>query len=402
MLEVVNVLSIPNVDNLGNRLDISFESTSYHDGSNADKVESLIDGSLAAHTKYGVLVTTNVRSHFKFTVKAECRIWAYGTSYSDSAGSTPKKVSLFKDDELIGEYQTQVNEWYVLFEHLEPGTYQLKVLSSANNYNQFTEWYVEELEEKVFLIKDGTKYYSAAKTNYINGSFGAVTIDEAKADNNLLVSAEYLTRDIVVNDETFKPIAKFNNPQLVSFNDLDISINGIKSNSELVVASNNFSTSIIDTIDFIDSVSTIDENCDIKMVVSNDYGKTWLTTNDNGFTWNELNINSINKPYGSLSVGEVGSWDKFKLGVIEHGFSMKELSTINFNPIKDQVLRFAYVIQVQNKDQVCKVELLNIQFDTHGKIQKLRDDEVDISMDSFNAYVIPSRDMKLMKINMIG
>lgn len=396
--------SIPNVDNLGNRLDISFEATSYHNGTNADKIETLIDGSLAAKTKYGVLVTTNTQSHFKFTVNSECRIWAYGTTYSDSGGRTPQKVKLYKDDVEIGEYQTKANEWYVLFEYLEAGNYQIKVLDKSNNYNQFTEWYVEELEDKIFAVKHEGKYYSLSKDNYDpqQKMFKESNIDELKADRNKLVSKEYLTRSLIIDGEEFKPLYKFNNPKLICLDNITVNVQGIKSNTELVLASNNFSTSIIDSIDFIDSVSTIDENSNIKMVVSNDYGQTWLTTNDNGFNWTELNVNSINKSYEELSSQELEAWNNFKNEVAAKGFNMKELSTINFNPIKKDVLRFAYVLNIQDKENICRVELLNIQFDTHGKIQKLKDSEVDITMDSFNAYIIPSRDIQLMKINMLG
>lgn len=394
----------PNIDGLGNRLDIKFESTSYHDGSNADKVESLIDGDLAAKTRYGVLVSTNTKSHFKFTINSLARIYAYGTSYSDSAGSTGQIVALYKDDVKVGEYQTYTDEWYVLFDSLEAGTYQLKIVDKLKNYVNFTEWYVEDLEDRVFAVKQGNKYYSLNKNCYDPQTkmFNEVTVEELIANKNMLVSAEHITRNMVVEDEEFTPLSKFTAPQLVTLDKIDISVKGIKSSNELVMANNNFSTSIIESIDFIDSVSTIDELSDIKMVVSNDCGSTWLYTNDCGYSWEQLGVSSINKDYDSLNNKELEAWETFKQAVNEHGFSMKELNTINFNDIKSDVLKFAYVLNVDSKESICKAELLNIQFNTHGKIQKLKDSEVNITIDSFNAYVIPNRDIKLMKINMLG
>lgn len=142
---------------------IYFNGTNYHDGSNADTLDSLLDDNTHKKTNYGVLVTTNKESHFYFNLMKKSNIYAYGELCSDSGGSTGKKIKLYKinnDDTetFIKEIQTKNNEWYLLCDNLGKGKYRFKVESNANNYCSFTEFNVKPCQ--IYLLNKNNQYYT--------------------------------------------------------------------------------------------------------------------------------------------------------------------------------------------------------------------------------------------------
>lgn len=395
-------LAKPNIEGLGSEAPIILTSTSYHNGVNDDTIESLLDGNLNTHTKYGVLVTTNTQSHFKFKIDKKVRIHAYGTSYSDSGGSAGKKVKLYNTDEntLVGEFQTKQHEWYVLFPELEAGSYQLKVESSSNNYIQFTEWYVEDLECDNIVIKDGGKYYSFKKEKYntVTKKFDEISVSDIQ-DN--LCDSGSLTKEMTVGDETFIPLHKFENPKIITVEPPKQSmIHALKSKKELVVASGDFSTGIMENIDYLKAVSTVDSGCSVKVVISNDKGNTWYSTGDNGETWEELNNNLTTSQRASLEGFNEQDLNEFKNEINEKGFDIGDMERINFNNIKTETLRLAYVLNVNSCADECSVKSLNVQFDSKGNMKLTND--VEVRVNDYSVIVTPKINTNLMKINIIN
>lgn len=397
--KVAKTSNIPNVEGLGEKASISFESTSYHNGSNADRVDTLLDGDLSSKTAYGVLVSTNTNSHFKFTVDTKVRIHAYGTTYSDSAGSTGKKVCLYKGDELLGEYQTYIGEWYVLFDELEAGTYQLKITDRSLNYVNFTEWYVEELRTPTIIIKENDKYYSPSIANYSTetGKFNETSLSDVA---NGFCFIEDLFEEITVGQETFRPIDKFENPRIVSLQDSEcIKLQGVKSLSELVVASKSFTTKHVENIDYFNIESELSEYGRIYVVVSTDFGKSWLTTEDCGETWIRLDNTAPTKDYELLTTEELEKWNNLKNEVIQKGIGADDLKNINFNTLDCSQLRFAYCLKIRDSYDTAINKNILWQFDSFGNMKKMNDSDVDIQLTSESIVFMSHKDADMVKIN---
>ncbi|ENK1243005.1 hypothetical protein AB2063_001134 [Clostridium botulinum] len=157
----------PNIPNLGDEGKIKF--LEYNDQGRFDKIETLINGDTNKHSEYGILLYST-SPMITFEVYQNSNIYAYGNFYSDGGGYTPMPVDLYIKNnekyELLKEgIKTKYNEWYLLFENLKRGIYQIKCMS---RYASFAEWYIENLDNnKKYLINQNKNYYST-KSNFFN------------------------------------------------------------------------------------------------------------------------------------------------------------------------------------------------------------------------------------------
>ncbi|WP_231160361.1 hypothetical protein [Clostridium botulinum] len=164
----------PNIKKLGKEGEIKF--IHYNSRNNTfDDTSSLSDGSINNKTGYGCLLNVTYNeskgqeeNSIIFEVFQKSNIWAYGQSYSDGGGSTPANLNLFKKEKeswkiIRNNIKTKDNEWYLLFENIDIGTYKLEVIG---NYVSFTEWYIEKLKFCSYLLKQNNQYYSVKSSFY--------------------------------------------------------------------------------------------------------------------------------------------------------------------------------------------------------------------------------------------
>lgn len=244
-----------------------------------------------------------------------------------------------------------------------------------------------ELKEFCALKQDD-KYYSFNEAQYDTktGTFNEITLDQINSTvltETCLAELEYLTREITIGEETFRPLDKFKGKfSIVSIKNIPITINGIKSNKELVVANNDFGMKFANNIDKFVSNSTVADGTELKVVFSTDSGSTWKTTDDNGVSWTTL---------GSLLVDNV----------ISDGINILDLENINFNTIYpddeyDRKLRLAYAFKINNATEDTRTTNLQIQYDAKGRYDIVT---TDISLMQDCILVTPKEDMDIMKIN---
>lgn len=362
----------------------------------------LVNGEISESGYGGCMLATG--QHIEFTIINDVNIYAYGGDYHDIGGRTPQKVNLLKkvDNEYIklGEYDTKssTDGWYLLFNSLEAGTYRV---TTDVNYVVFAEWYVEN--KSFVVLKQNNNYYSINENLYNTKTkmYEPITDLSFTTFNDYGFTLSDLYKTIVINDETFKPIDKFNNFKIVQNNNKNIiKIKGIKYNKGMSIANGDFSLRLAENIDYFHSESLVSDGCSIKFVVSKDSGTTWLTTTDDGVSWIELTHNVPMKNYSELTSDEKTQWDNLMTEIDTQGILISSLNSIDFNTLKADKLRFAYVLDITNASDINIITKLKLQFDSIGSYEQMNNDtDVNISITNNAIKIKPLKDCELMKIN---
>ena len=259
----------------------------------------------------------------------------------------------------------------------------------------------ERIFKNLYLLKENNKYYSINNDNYdsTNLKFNEVNYSTIITNGFGLYK---LSEEITINDETFKPINKFNNFKLACANESNFILNSRKSNKQLVIASASFVTKIANNIDYFKVISNIENNSYIKMAVSIDAGVTWKTTNDNGTTWNDLTNKMPLKDYEIMTSEEKTQWNNLLNEINTDGFDISNIENINFNTLNSEIIMFAYVLYQDNYNDACNNISLEWQFDSKGKMLKMNDTEYEVVLTGNRIVYTPKIDNDLIKVNIIN
>lgn len=204
-------------------------------------------------------------------------------------------------------------------------------------------------------------------------------------------SAYEINNNLDLLDDEFEIVFKESNRKL--------EINGLKTKSELVVANNDFCTTIQENIDYFKCESLKTNNSSIKVVFSIDGGTTWKTHDGNDFV--DLSINIPLKEYESLSTSELIDWDNSKNEILASGIESDILETIDFNILSFDMIRFAYVLYVDDIGDTCENQKLIWQFDSKGSMKKMKDVEYDLMVRSNNVEFKSLISNDMIKINIL-
>ena len=265
--------------------------------------------------------------------------------------------------------------------------------------------YVSDLKISTFAknttyIKQDNKYYGFSDDNYDTTTkmYKEVTLDNIKnlKYSNLIFN---LTKETTVGDETFKPINKFTNFQIISPCDNNPkTVIGSKSKSGLIVANGDiYAGKISDRINSFTLEYTVNNNSAIKMAVSFDNGSTWKTYKDGAFQ--ELSITIPNKYYANMTDEEKTNYSNAKTTILENGFNASNLSSIDFNIDNLNTIRFAYVLYQDSINDDCKMSDLSWNFNAKGYLQKMKDSEVDTSFCNGIIKITPLIDCEMIITN---
>lgn len=391
----------PDIEGLGKEVEITI--LGFY-GAGGDNASTLLDGDVTRKTVYGNLYRLNDTHYLEFSINKKSNIYAYGNTYSDSAGSSGKDVILYRKEEdgsytELGTYSTPSTPvWQLLFEKLDAGTYKMKPIAVSTGYVSLTELYAEMVG--LHIIKKDNKYYSIKEENYYdssNSSYNEITDLTKDNFNDYVFPLSQLFEEVTIGSEIFKPIDKFDNFQLVSLGDTVTKIQGLKANKGMVVGRYSFSTRLAKNIDFFELVSTISDDSSIKMAVSIDTGTKWKV--HNGTDWVDLTNTCPLKNYADMTDDEKTKWETFREEVFTSGMDAKTLNTIDFNEIKDGTMMFAYVFDRNSYADTCEMSKLQYQFDANGSYRLLGNDEIQISQNASAISIAPKVDMDLVKVN---
>lgn len=249
--------------------------------------------------------------------------------------------------------------------------------------------------KRLFIIKENNKYYSIKPNKYVDGQYVELSSEDLQDFESVGFNLSELTTEITVDEETFKPINKFSKIKLVSNTKFEgLFLKSIKSNKQLIVASNNFSSKVADHIDYFKCIYEKDSNSLIKLAFSIDNGVTWKGNN-----FENLSIEIPLKPYSDLTEEERTKWNTAKETIATNGIDIENLESIDFNSLDFEYIRFAYVLYVTSADDVCNTTKLQWQFDAKGSMQLMDSSEIDIEVLSDSIKVTPKTEEELIKVN---
>lgn len=248
-----------------------------------------------------------------------------------------------------------------------------------------------------FIIKENGKYYTIKEEKYIDGKYVELTEEERNDFDNFGFKLDELNVEITVGEETFKPISKFSKVTFITSSEVQtLSLNSIQSKQELVVASNNFATTVQSNIDFFDVVGITDTGTSIKVAFSIDNGATWKSYDTE---FKDLSITIPNKHYEELIEEELVQWNNARDVISEQGIDIANLSKIDFNTLDMEKIRFAYVLSINSKDNKCCTSQLKWQFDSKGTMKSMTSDELEVELLQDSIKVTPKISSDMIKIN---
>jgi hypothetical protein len=249
------------------------------------------------------------------------------------------------------------------------------------------------------LLKQNNQYYSILSTNYNVSSLmynPLVSIDFLQAFN-----IEDLFKTITLGIETFRPIDKFNNFQIVD-NDMYqfYMLDAIKSSRELIVANDDIYLQMVSNIDYFNLAFNKSNNGVIKIIFSIDKGLSWKSYNGSNF----INLSSVIplKEYNTLTTDEITQWNLARDEIYNYGITPEVFNTINFNLLNAETIRFAYVLERINYTDVAQSNQLVMQFDAQGTMRLMKSTEFDIDMYNNHIKIIPTIPSDIINVNVMS
>lgn len=334
---------------------------------------------------------------------AEFKMYNYARSKEEIGKEFNRKIKTPYQNSLVA---------YLDFESITNRTIHDKSMyknhAEANNLNIANEG--PSLVYHKYLIQANERYYSLNQDSYIDGTYAPIDKETVLPQDVMELGFESLTElstDITIGDETFRPIDKFDNFNVVfSYGDTiekcKLNIKGLRKSNVLIVANGDISKVVCSHIHYFELAATASENSKIKIAVSNDSGNTWYTTSNNGASWTNLNINIPLKSYASLDESEKEQWDLSKRNILDLGIDHNALRNVDFNTLSGEKIRFAYVIERSSYSDNAYIDTLRWQFDAKGFFRKLKDSEVDIDVYENAIKVTPQINTDILKINIMN
>ena len=377
-----------------------------------DKIVYIGDWTYQKHQAYN-----GGSAHHTTTLDDYCEFYFYGsklrilTSYVQDCS---RKYDLILDDKTYNDINTKgTAELYTVLtfeiENLSKTVHKVKMINKDSgsylgldciDIDEDGYLLTEEEYNQGNYIKQDNKYYGFSDDNYDTTTkmYKEVTLENIKnfKYNNLILN---FTKETTIGDETFKPIDKFTNFQLISpYDNKPKTIIGSKSKSGLIVANGDiYAGKISNRINSFTLDYTVNNNSAIKMAVSFDNGSTWKTYKDGAFQ--ELSITIPNKYYTNMTDEEKTNYSNAKTTILESGFNASDLSSIDFNIDNLDTIRFAYVLYQDSINDDCKMSDLSWNFNAKGYLQKMKDSEVDTSFCNGIIKITPLIDCEMIITN---
>lgn len=160
-------------------------------------------------------------SYIDITIPSKFNLWIYPTSdYPNYNGIL--KIQKYNGTSWtdIGTETTALNgtvTWQKTCSNFDSGRYKFMYNSS---HRIDSEWYLEKIETKIYLIKQNGSYYTIKSTNYDSTTThnfipltltGVTTPNKSDIDTFGFNDLNLLTNSMTVGSDTFSPISKFDN-----------------------------------------------------------------------------------------------------------------------------------------------------------------------------------------------
>lgn len=250
-----------------------------------------------------------------------------------------------------------------------------------------------EIDTPFYLIEDGGKY-----KNYDDSTDALVEV----VDTSVL-NANALENTCIYDLNKILPLVS-NDIHLISNQNAKLTVNGIKSDKELVVSNENLSITSAETIKKYIPTVTKTGNGELYTVVSNDNGTTWKTWNASSSSWEDLTNVCPLDAYKDLTSEQLTKWNTFRDEVATSGINSTDIASANFELLRssDKRLKFAFVLKRPTYEDGIVLKDLQWLIDKVGGWIKLDENDIKIKVTTTNCEVTALQDnMQNVKVNIL-
>lgn len=231
-------------------------------------------------------------------------------------------------------------------------------LISEEIYNKYSK--------HTFILKVGTQY----KTYNIDTNTLDLIDDISTLDKELLteVSADYIPNALALLEST-------NDVKLIFGSYKNVNVTCIKNKNEMLVMRTDISNSQISKINSIFSNCETSGNGALKFIVSVNSGLSWMTYKND--TWEPLSVVIPQSKYSSLNSDEKIQWDNATNAIATDGINYSDLSSIDFNTLEGNTLRFAVVLSIESKEDIAIIKNIMYNVRKNDYLMECSYEEVD-------------------------
>ena len=221
-------------------------------------------------------------------------------------------------------------------------------------------------DDFVSVILQSNKNYYSIDEKYYNSStknYNAISDLSASNFSNYEFNVFDLFNEITINEETFKPIDKFESFSIISTSQNTLTVNGIKVDKSMIATMEPLSMAAYETIHNITADYTTENNGAIKLIFSFDKGNTWKTYDVSTNVWNTVSVNIPSKLYDNFTSEEKSNWDSARDTILSDGISVQNLGNVVFSTETIKTLMFAVAFSRPTYADTCTLRGLNIKYD---------------------------------------
>ena len=215
------------------------------------------------------------------------------------------------------------------------------------------------------ILQSNKNYYSIDEKYYNSSTKNYNAISDLSASNfsNYEFNISDLFDEITINEETFKPIDKFESFSIISTSQNTLTVNGIKVDKSMIATMEPLSMTAYETIHNITADYTTENNGAIKLIFSFDKGNTWKTYDVSTNVWNTVSVNIPSKLYDNFTSEEKSNWDSARDIILSDGISVQNLGNVVFSTETIKTLMFAVAFSRPTYADTCILRGLNIKYD---------------------------------------
>ena len=215
------------------------------------------------------------------------------------------------------------------------------------------------------ILQSNKNYYSIDEKYYNSSTKNYNAISDLSASNfsNYEFNISDLFDEITINEETFKPIDKFESFSIISTSQNTLTVNGIKVDKSMIATMEPLSMAAYETIHNISADYTTEKNGAIKLIFSFDKGNTWKTYDVSTNVWNTVSVNIPSKLYDNFTSEEKSNWDSARDTILSDGISVQDLGNVVFSTETIKTLMFAVAFSRPTYADTCTLRGLNIKYD---------------------------------------
>lgn len=260
------------------------------------------------------------------------------------------------------------------------------------------------------LLKSGDKYYSIKEDLYnsVNKIYNPIETVTKESFATYGFELKDLLTDVLINNETFKPISKFKTIKIVSHESFNpLTLNGIKSNKELIISRQNMNLMLTaTTVNRFKQTFTKLNNGTVRLIFSLDNGTTWKTWNETNSAFEDLTSTlSLDIDPNNMTDEQLTQWNDFTNDAFTNGISPTVLETLDFTQVfssTNKTVRFAFVISRPAIEDSITVANTIWNYDKRGRWYQLDSSEISIGITPDSCEVTALKeDLANVKLNIL-